>query len=361
MDFLSSISAQTETNLNSANLIYLSDVTTKIVDNGVIVGFICENLTPIRFVGVLDFGVDSRSFDEYMTFKGISSLTYVYGNDITTIPEIVEEDASTTRPYISTSESIVLRQNENKSIIINGGNFDPDVTLNFGPQITVNGFDSITDNQMVVNITAGSSNQIETDIVMTKGSTQSFGNVPTIKVIDSAMGTGPQGTYEWGFNGGSGLGAFDGNWTLEVFGDINSVDDFFMTSDAGTPSNGTGPNSGVDGYYLFGEKSNPNYGTGNYGQMSTSYFRILTEVSFYYHMFGDGIGALVLQSKDSDGIWTERWRRDGEQQSNQSDPFLYTGTIDASSWDAVMLRFVFEDGGYYDGDIAIDKIKFVSI
>jgi hypothetical protein len=361
VDFLPSVLSETQNYLNSANMIYLNDITTKIVKDSEIIGFVCENLNPIRFVGVLDFGVDSDAYEEYMTSNGMSSLTFIYNDDIITIPSVSVGDEETTKPYVSTNSDFILRQNENKIITIIGGNFDDSVKLEFGPEVTINGFDFITDQRMDVNVTAGSNNQVGTDIIVTKGNSHHFGNTPTIKVIDSAIGTGPSGTYLWGFpSGGTGLSAFDGNWTLEVFGDINSPDDFFMTSDAGTPSNGTGPSAPYDSYYLFGEKSSPNYGAGNYAQMSTSYFRQLTELSFYYHMYGDGIGALVVQSKDDDGVWTEQWRRDG-QQNLQDDPFIYTGTLNASSWDAVAIRFVFEDGGSYDGDIAIDNIKIVSI
>ena len=363
MDFLPSILAQTQNYLNSSNAIYLNDVTLKAVDDGNIVGFICENLTPIRFVGVLDFGVGSDVFEEYMTFRSLTSLTFIYNNDTTTLPDTSTGDgAITTKPYLETSGDIILRQDENKQITLTGGNFDPSIVVDFGPQVTVNGFDSITDQQMIVNVTAGSANQDSTSMVMTRGDVQSFGNSVSIMVTDQAIGTGNAGTYEWGFsNGGTGYGAFDGNWTLEIYNGIDSIDGFFKTSDAGTPSNGTGPTSGYDGYYLFTERSGDNYGSGKYGQITTTNFRILTEISFYYHMYGGAIGDLIIQSKDNDGLWTERWKKSGEQQSNQDDPFLYTGALDTTSWDAVAIRIVFGEALNYDGDIAIDKIKLVSI
>lgn len=362
LTFLTSIYSQTQANLNSINIIYLDDINIKIVDDGQIVGFVCESLTPVRFVGVLDFGVHSDAFEAYLTIKGYSTLEFIYDDDITTIPieEEVISSGDSIKPYISTTGIIMLFHNENRVVKLAGGNFDPDMTMDFGTGITFNGFDEITDKELSANITAGSANQASKGVKLFRGSNIHFGETPRYGVANNTTGTGPAGTYNWGMAGGNGLGAFDGNWQLEIFGGVNSIDGFFRTSNTSTPSGTTGPDGSDDGFYLFSEKTSPNNGTGNYGQISTSYFNSLTTVSFSYHMAGTDIGRLVLQSLDESDVWTERWQRQGNQQT-QASHFLLSGNIDASGWSAKKIRFVFEDGGGYSGDIALDTIKIVSV
>lgn len=366
MEFINTTETEVTPLLNPANLIYKSDIDIKILDGTTIVGFIITTVSPVRFVGVLDFGCASEAFEEYRIDQYLTSLTFNYNEDTQTTPPILADDAVSLRPYISNTSNIVLFQGTTSDIEINGDNFDSNIIFDLGPEVTFNSITSITPNSVIINVTASPSNlQNAVDILLTRGGVSHFGDTPKVTVTDVVIGDGPSGTYTTNFNssgGNNGTAAFDGNWDLAIEGPINALDTFFVTSNAGTPSSGTGPSSAYDSYYLFTERSNPNNGVGANGYIETSYFHELTQISFYYHMYGTTIQDLVLESKDIDGLWHERWRRTGQQQSAQGDPFISSGNIDTTSWDATAIRFKFEDnGGSYTNDIAIDEIVITSI
>ena len=365
MDFLNTNSAETTPLLNVDNLIYASDIDIKIENNGVIVGFIITTVSPIRFIGILDFGCHGDAFEEYRINQSLSTLNFIYNTQESYTPSQMIGESTSMQPYISLMDDIVLFQGTTTDITIYGDNFDNNIEFNFGDQITINSITSVIPTEIVVNVTAAAVNQVATDIILTRGNSIHYGNTPTITVTDVVIGNGPAGTYIANFNssaGGNGDAAFDGNWNLTIEGGINSLDGFFVTSDATTPSNGTGPNAAYDGYYLFTERSGTNYGIGKNGYIETTYFHELTQISFMYHMFGVDIQDLVLESKDVDGLWHERLRLTGAQQSSQDDIFISSGNIDTTSWDATSIRFKFEDnGGSYANDIAIDSIIITSI
>ena len=99
--------------------------------------------------------------------------------------------------------------------------------------------------------------------------------------------------------------------------------DFLWThqSSGGTPSGSTGPDHGPnDGPYLFVEASSPNY-----PDKTCHLYSAVGQwlgVTFKYHMFGDGIGALLVETQAPGGAWAEVWRRAGAQQEAGADPWV---------------------------------------
>lgn len=247
-------------------------------------------------------------------------------------------------------------------LVLEGNYFDEQINIDLGPSVTINSLNNITPTSMTVNYTTSASTQTPTPVSMTRGSLSHFGNTPTIEVSNVLKGTGSAGTFTTNFDGGgSGQTAWGADWTLEIFGNVNSFDGYWNTSNGGTPSNNTGPASSFDGTnYLHTEVSDPNFGVGQYGQATTTNFRQLTQIDFDYFMYGAEIGALVVETQNADNTWTERWRRDGQQQTADTDAWLHA-TIDASTWDAKATRFIFEAATNWAGDVAIDNIVITSV
>ncbi len=153
--------------------------------------------------------------------------------------------------------------------------------------------------------------------------------------------------YTEGFE--SGLGG----WT-QVSGD-----DFNWTRrSGGTPSNGTGPASAVEGsFYLYVESSSPNFSNKTTiiegpcfnlsGESSASF-------TFRYHMYGaSAMGSLSLQASTNGTSWSNVWSRSG----NQGNSWL-NADVDMSAYagSTVKLRFVGTTGTTWQGDMAIDNL-----
>lgn len=142
----------------------------------------------------------------------------------------------------------------------------------------------------------------------------------------------------------------DGDWTL------NSL---------GTPSNTTGPSDDftVGGKYFYTEAtdgSNPGLNaTVNLispcidftGYSSASF-------SFYYHMYGQDMGDLLLDiSDDMETTWTNLVTITGEQQTAEDDPWLLQYVdLTAYGGQTIKLRFSGKTGSGYRSDMAIDNI-----
>ena len=81
------------------------------------------------------------------------------------------------------------------------------------------------------------------------------------------------------------------------------------------------------------------------------------ELSFWYHMFGNQIGSLIVHVNDGTG-WTQVFTKTGQQQSSKTDPWIEE-IIDLSAFidDTVRLRFRGSRGGFaFNSEIAIDDI-----
>jgi hypothetical protein len=127
---------------------------------------------------------------------------------------------------------------------------------------------------------------------------------------------------------------------------------------APTSSIGTGPPSDLSGSgnYLYTEASGSFVGA--QAVLTTPVVDVsgLTQpqVSFWYHMFGANIGGLVLEV-DSTGTWIPIDTLTGEQQQNQTDPWLKISIL-ISPTSTIQVRFVGIRGAGFNGDIAIDEL-----
>jgi len=361
MQFLTPNATEVGELLNDDNMQYKDDIDIKIVDGSDVVGFIISTLTPVRFVGVKDFGCHGNAFDEYRLHLMKDTLKFQYENDIQTIPNIYTEEIIATRPYIETDTRFIVYQNTTVDITIIGGIYDPSVVLEFGDGITFNHYTLIEPNRIIANISIGSDLKAIYDIIMKKGNLYHYGNTPTIEIAPYVIGIGEAGTFITNFNnGGTGEKAWGDKWKLSIEGKIDSIDGFFKTSKRGTPSNGTGPSSPYDEYYMFTERSGDNSGSKQIAKAYTNNFKQLTQMEFRYHMYGKGHGVLIVESQDMDGLWTQRWIQKGQNPTSQNSPFIYVN-LDTSTWLCKAIRFVFSESTNYDADTAIDNIILTSV
>ncbi len=152
---------------------------------------------------------------------------------------------------------------------------------------------------------------------------------------------------------------FEGNVSWKNTGQYTWYQHF-----GGTPSPTTGPSTGAQGtsYYMYMETSNGSaYSSGDSAFLeSKTFVADDTELSFYYHMYGNNTGRLVVDIfVDSD--WKEIWSKNGQQ--HNSDSALWTkSTVSLNSYYGnVKLRFRGIAAGGYRGDMAIDQVEIKSI
>ncbi|MCH2196465.1 immunoglobulin-like domain-containing protein [Kordia sp.] len=149
-----------------------------------------------------------------------------------------------------------------------------------------------------------------------------------------------------------------GAWTQSTQDDI----DWTITSGT-TPSNGTGPNSAIDGSsYIFVEASGNGTGYPDKQAILTSPCFDLSQLtqatfSFNYHMYGTDMGTLDVEiSEDNGATWTSIWTKTGNQgnawQTINLDLSAYTGG-------SVQLRFNRVTGSTWRADIAIDNVSLI--
>ncbi len=145
-----------------------------------------------------------------------------------------------------------------------------------------------------------------------------------------------------------------GNWTQET------TDDLDWTRDAnGTPSNGTGPSSAVDGtFYLYIEASGNGTGYPNKNAIiTTPCFDVsaLTSpsLSFSYHMNGTSMGNLVVEtSTDGGSSWSTAWSVSGSQGTAWNN-----ATVALPSSGSLQIRFNGTTGSSWSSDIVIDAVN----
>lgn len=160
--------------------------------------------------------------------------------------------------------------------------------------------------------------------------------------------------------------------TSDYDADNNLVDDCWSLTNDGSSFNwevessttatpNTGPDADVSGSgnYLYAKASGANTGDRAFVNLPRIDLSTLTapSLSFYYHMYGCGIGTLSLEVKDaSDTNYTEVFSISGQQQYDETDSF-HKQFIDLSAFDGqtVDIRFKAEHAGNF-GDIAIDEI-----
>lgn len=126
-----------------------------------------------------------------------------------------------------------------------------------------------------------------------------------------------------------------------------------------TQSAQTGPLSDLSGSgnYLYTEASQTG-GSGAQAFLTTPVIDVSglaqPQIEFWYHMHGSNIGGLVVEV-DSSGTWIPVETINGEQQPNQTDPWLKR-TVVLTATGTIQVRFVGTRGTGFRGDIAIDEL-----
>ncbi|RZS99127.1 S8 family serine peptidase [Aquimarina brevivitae] len=156
---------------------------------------------------------------------------------------------------------------------------------------------------------------------------------------------------------------FEGNigaWSQSTADDLN------WTVDAGgTPSNGTGPSSAVEGSdYIFVEASGNGTGYPNKQAIITSPCFDLSGLStpnfsFSYHMYGaSDMGSIALEASTDEGAsWTSIWSETGNQGNAWLDASV---NLSAYAGGGVQLRFNRITGGTWQADVAIDNVSLTN-
>ncbi|MCB9296795.1 MAG: hypothetical protein H6559_27310 [Lewinellaceae bacterium] len=147
----------------------------------------------------------------------------------------------------------------------------------------------------------------------------------------------------------------------------NSRDDGFdwLVDAGGTPTVGTGPSDDVSGggNYIYletsGEICQPNktaYLLSNCIQLDKQ-GSDTCHLSFFYHMFGVGIGTLKLEVSDNGGFsWNTLWQKSGNQGTDWHRAYVsLSGFADGQ---VLQFRFAGTETISSRGDIALDEILF---
>ncbi len=160
------------------------------------------------------------------------------------------------------------------------------------------------------------------------------------------------------------LGQMNGN-LIECWINTNTVNPEWVANTGGTVSGGTGPTGANTGSnYIYLETSSPAAAdeSDTLTGPSVDISGLTTpQLSYFYHMHGEGMGNLRCEISDNGGAWTLLNQINGEQQAVQADPWLQH-TEDLSAYTGpVQVRFIGITGpdtvGFvFEGDIGLDDI-----
>jgi len=165
-------------------------------------------------------------------------------------------------------------------------------------------------------------------------------------------GTGPAGIYVEDFETDT------GEWVVDNSQDAGGTT--LRRDTGGTPTNNTGPASAHSGsWYVYteasGNKNNTSY-------LTTSYFKALTEVRYWRHMYGSATGTVRLQyaTDRTSPIWTDLAVHSGALQTDETDAYTEE-VVSTVGLGAEVIRFVFEVGNGKRSDMALDLIQLTSV
>ena len=138
----------------------------------------------------------------------------------------------------------------------------------------------------------------------------------------------------------------------------------WQTNALGTPSSSTGPAAAHDGaVYVYTEASTPGYPNKTFAFEADFDFAGLTraELSFYYHMYGAGMGTLSVDIYD--GSWhLGEWSLSGQQQTSEGAAWS-NAVVDLTGYAGksfVTIRFRGTSGGSFTSDMAVDAVHVLS-
>ncbi|MDX1406915.1 MAG: MopE-related protein, partial [Saprospiraceae bacterium] len=149
--------------------------------------------------------------------------------------------------------------------------------------------------------------------------------------------------------------------TDPVWANVSTDDTDWIVYEGPTPTQFTGPGASRHhtGRYAYLETSGETCGDSSQAILQSGCLLIDSnpvgcDMSFWYHMYGSQVGALVVEiSTDAGASWVPVWSASG----NQGDSWQYAG-IALGAFDSAfaMLRIVGIRGDGFLGDIAIDDI-----
>ncbi|AZQ42738.1 endonuclease [Nonlabens ponticola] len=154
-------------------------------------------------------------------------------------------------------------------------------------------------------------------------------------------------SFESGFGAWSQAGNDDFNWSRKS---------------GGTPSSGTGPSSASSGSdYIFMESSSPNYSSKRavlYSPCVNIPSSGSPQFEFKYHMYGaSNMGSLSVQASLDGTNWNTIWSRSGNQGNQWRTATL---NLDSFKGEKLQLRFNGVTGTTWQGDMAVDNVKFTN-
>ncbi|MEO9532381.1 MAG: fibronectin type III domain-containing protein [Crocinitomicaceae bacterium] len=156
-------------------------------------------------------------------------------------------------------------------------------------------------------------------------------------------------------------GSFPSEWSTVATGDP----DWSYDNAGGTGSANTGPSAAFSGAgFVYLETSGGAFGdadTMTAGPFDLSSVVDAARVTFYYHMYGDDMGTLSLETSSDGVFWTSAWSLTGTQQTDELDPWIPT-EVDVTSLAGgdLYLRFIGSKGtggSGFAGDMAIDLVQ----
>jgi len=128
-----------------------------------------------------------------------------------------------------------------------------------------------------------------------------------------------------------------------------------------TGTGGTGANRAQRGrYFVYLETSAGAVNVGTEAALTTPTFKGYKSVNFYYHMYGQSTGKLMVQAKKGNK-WSVVWMIEGQSQRSGNEPWHLAGAnLPAGT---TQVRFVATKGGTsawnnYQGDISLDTVTF---
>lgn len=209
-----------------------------------------------------------------------------------------------------------------------------------------NGISDATDFRLKVTCTNSNSSDYSNELTI---ETNKY-TAPWTYDVESQPGTAGNNIV----NGGCWIA--DPNYSASIFG-------WNVSGNGSTPSASTGPNAAHSGTKFF-------FTEGSSG-MSTNEALLISPVvnvnsliaptlEFYYHMYGVDIVSMYIDATDDGGVtWTTLDSLIGQQQVNQSDPWLLR-TVELLGFTGdVQVQFRSNKGSNYYADMAIDDISII--
>ncbi|WP_103072214.1 trypsin-like peptidase domain-containing protein [Aquimarina sediminis] len=148
-----------------------------------------------------------------------------------------------------------------------------------------------------------------------------------------------------------------GDWSQDTGDDLN-----WTVDSNGTPSNGTGPSSAIDGNsYIYVEASGNGTGFPSKRAILNSPCLNFSSISapklkFQYHMIGSAVGTLKVEARTNNtGSWTSVFTKTGAQGTGWNAADINLSSYAGNS--SVQLRLNVVTGNSWQGDITIDALS----